>query len=166
MADTKTADDTATDAPSTTREEIWERYTSEFGHEQISESCDSGARESVGFNISLFKEAIAQTSSCQVSDVIEHCDPIFDDDGVLNFKEVMLTFSILSLNSGDLQMRPVHKMRIATTIDVQQRARAMMESIVGVRTESVPLQRERPAGRASGARRAPARGRRIARSAC
>jgi hypothetical protein len=123
---------------------LWDRLIKQSEEEMFQEDgvdlmMDTMVRDTDARDINAFIDAIAQSHGCNVDDVIFYCDPVAGDDGNVKIEEVLLKFSIRSLDHGKINDRIVHTMRIKTTQEVQQLARAMLEQGTAPAAPIIPI---------------------------
>jgi hypothetical protein len=79
-------------------------------------------------DIATFIEVTAQSHNCNPSDISYFYEPVVGDDGRILLSELSLVFVMTSLTNGVLIDRQIHTIRVVVPQEVQQRARAMLES--------------------------------------
>jgi hypothetical protein len=80
-------------------------------------------------DITNFIDLIAQSHSCDPRDITYHYEPIITDDSAVILDELFLVFHMKTLINNIVSDRVIHTIRVTVPQEVQQRARAMRDSV-------------------------------------
>lgn len=118
-------------------DQLWESVIRQTEHEllEVNDVNDLDKIRSIAVpkfmnahDITAFIEVTAQSHRCPVQNISYYYEPIICEDGCVSLDELVLVFSLKSLNNGELIDRPIHRIRIIVPQEVQQRARAMLDA--------------------------------------
>lgn len=116
-------------------DQLWESVVRKNERELLqggaSASCKNGFAPNAcvmnAQDIAIFIEITAQSHKCDPRDISYYYEPIIGDDGRVILNELQLVFNMKSLVDGVLSDRTIHTIRVAVPMEVQQRARSMLE---------------------------------------
>lgn len=87
----------------------------------------SGACIMNSVDIANFIDMTAHMHNCDIADISYEYEPIISDDGQLVISEMNLIFRMKTLVNDMVNLRTIHKVRVAVPQETQQRAKTMIE---------------------------------------